>query len=71
MEKNDVTKWFFKKFLLQWAALYSEKSLGGSFIYFVIFLIILLEFVLFMFAVLHMYLLLYFIVLKNSNKYYK
>ena len=67
MEKN-VTKWFFKVILTSMSEIIKGEIFGWV-IYFVIFLIILLEFVLFiMFAVLHMYLLLYFIVLKNSNK---
>ena len=41
---------FSKEFLLQWATLYREKSLGGLFIYFVIVLIILLESVLFIYV---------------------
>ena len=45
---------FSKLFLLQWATLYREESLGGFieglFIFFVIFLIIFLEFVLFIYV---------------------
>ena len=64
---------FSNKFLLQWAALYSEKSLGGLFIYFVSFLIILLEFALFVYvcSFVRVFVAVFYWFLKNSNKYYK